>query len=200
MVFKRNQIVVLSLVLMIVVAGYLQYSYKQSSLSASNKDNSKIGEAVWVDNSQAIDKQTSAQVSADIKSTSNAKASGAVSASKEANNYFTQSKLDREISRGKDTDSLKSITSDSSVAKETKAKAYGAMMKLVENSQKEMRLETLIKEKGFSDVLALFGDDGSVDIVVKSPDLTDAQAAQIYDIASRQANISIAKIHIKNKF
>lgn len=200
MVFKRNQIVVLSLVLMIVVAGYLQYSYKQSSISASNKDTSKIGEAVWVDNSQPVDKQTSAGVAANTKSTSNAKASGAVSASKEANNYFTQSKLDREISRGKDTDSLKAITNDTAASKEVKAKAYESMTKLVDISQKEMRIETLIKDRGFNDALALFGDDGSLDIIVKSPELTNAHAAQIYDIASRQANIPITKIHIKNKF
>ncbi len=50
MVFKRKQIVVLSLVLMIVVAGYLQYSYKKSSISVNSKDNEKLGEAVYVEN------------------------------------------------------------------------------------------------------------------------------------------------------
>ena len=48
MVFKRKQIVILALILMIVVAGYLQYSYRQGSTSANTEG--KLGEAVYVDN------------------------------------------------------------------------------------------------------------------------------------------------------
>lgn len=207
MVFKRNQIVVLSLVLMIVVAGYLQYSYKQSSMSASSKDSGKIGEAVYVDNDLASGKTveqnseeraSSIQTGADTKVTSNAKASGAVGASKQANDFFTQAKLDREISRGRDADALEAITKDEAASKEAKSKAYEQRMKIIQNSDKEMRLETLIKEKGFSEVLALFGDDGGIDIVVKSPNLTSAQTAQISDIVTRQANVPITKIRVKN--
>ena len=48
-VFKRKQIVVLALALMIVITGYLQYSYNRSSLA--NKDENKgSSEAVYVDN------------------------------------------------------------------------------------------------------------------------------------------------------
>ena len=42
MVFKRKQIVVLSLVLMIVVAGYLQYSYNKNGESVSNLEDVSI--------------------------------------------------------------------------------------------------------------------------------------------------------------
>ena len=60
-------------------------------------------------------------------------------------------------------------------------------MQIIENSEKEMRIETLIKEKGYKDVVVLFGSDGSVDVVVKAPSLTSVQVAQIADIASRHA-------------
>jgi len=74
------------------------------------------------------------------------------------------------------------------------------MIALVENADKEMRIETLIKEKGFSDAVALFADDGSIDIIVKAPSLTTAQTAQIADIVSRQAKVAIVDIHIKKLF
>lgn len=182
MVFKRKQIVVLALVLMILAAGYLQYNYRQSSISISEKDNEKLGQAVYVDG----DNKTSAGTT--------------VSASKQATDFFAQAKLDKEISRSKDTESLKTLSADTTASKEIKLKAQENVLKISENSQKETRIETLVMEKGFNDALALFGDDGSVDVVVKSPTLTSAQVAQISDIVSRQANVPISKIHIKNIF
>ena len=102
--------------------------------------------------------------------------------------------------RSKNNESLKAITEDENAAKEVKAKAYDEMMTLTENADKEMRVETLIDKMGFSDCVALLGDDGSIDIVIKTPSLTNAQTAQITDTVSRQANISIENIHIKKLF
>ena len=195
-VFKRKQIVVLALILMIVVAGYLQYSYKQGSTSAG-KDNGKLGEAVYVD-SQLGDESLNADQEAKIDEKSDKKAD--VSASKLANDFFAQAKMDKEMSRSKSNDDLKAISEDANASKETKAEAYEKMMALVNNADKEMRIETLIKEKGFSDAVALFADDGSIDIIVKTPSLTSAQTAQISDIVSRQAKVAIEDIHIKKLF
>lgn len=192
MVFKRRQVVVLSLVLMIVVAGYLQYSYKRGSSTIGSKDNSRLGEAVYVDSMGVI--ESTAQ-----KDKKDSKVSPA-SASKQANDFFTQAKIDRETAVSRDSESLKKITVDINASKDVKAKAYDQMTNLVSLSQREMKIETLVKEKGFIDVIALFGDDGSIDIVVKAPELTSAQVAQITDVASRQANVQISKIHIKNMY
>ena len=195
-VFKRKQIVVLALILMIVVAGYLQYSYKQGSTSAG-KDSGKLGEAVYVDNQLGNENLDQAEEAKKVEK-SDKKAD--VSASKLANDFFAQAKMDKEISRSKSNDSLKAITEDVNASKETRAEAYDKMMALVDNADKEMRIETLIREKGFSDAVALFADDGSIDIIVKAPSLTTAQTAQIADIVSRQAKVAIEDIHIKKLF
>lgn len=186
MVFKRKQIVVLSLALMIIVAGYLQYNYRQSSVEISDKENGKLGEAVYVDNGDT-------EVASDTKSDS-------VSASKMANDYFAEAKLEKDVTRGKDQDALKALATDTTVSKEIKTQAQQKYLKLVENSDKEMRIESLIKRNNFDDVVVFFGDDGSVDVTVKAPNLTSSQIAQISDIVSRQANISIPKITIKQVF
>jgi len=195
-VFKRKQIVVLALILMIVVAGYLQYSYKQGSTSAG-KDNGKLGEAVYVDNQLSNE---SLDVAEKAKTDEKSDKKTDVSASKLANDFFATTKMDKEMSRSKSKDSLKSITEDTNASKETKAEAYDKMIALVENADKEMRIEALIKEKGFNDAVALFADDGSIDIIVKTPSLTTAQTAQIADIVSRQAKVSMEEIHIKKLF
>jgi len=192
MVFKRKQIVVLSLVLMIVVAGYLQYSYKKSSISVNGKEASRLGEAVYVEN-----QDDSVQTGKDTKDTKDGKTPKAAAASKQATDFFAQAKLDREITTGKNKESLNTIIEDKNASKEVHTKAYDQMMKIVSNLEKQVRIETMIKEKGFNDVVALLGDDGSLDIVVKTPSLSSVQTTQIADVASRQANIPIGNIHIK---
>ncbi len=186
MIFKRKQVVVLSLVLMIIIAGYLQYSYNKSSMSAENDEKGRLGEAVYVDNNEEQDKLFS-ELNNDL----------GISASAETNDFFSQAKLDREITRSRDVDVYGEITEDVNASKEIKSEAYEKMMSIMDTSEKEMRIETLIKERGFADVIALFGDDGSVDIIVKAPSLSSAEVAQISDITSRQANVDIPSIHIK---
>lgn len=196
-VFKRKQIVVLALILMIVVAGYLQYSYKQGSTSAGN-ENGKLGDAVYVDSE--VDNGSSQDLAAQDGSNGKTATKTDVSASKMANDYFVQARLDKEISRSKSNDSLKAISEDSNATEQTRADAYNRMIELVDISDKEMRIESLIKEKGFSDAIAIFADDGSIDIVVKTPSLTTTQTAQIADIVSRQGKVAIEDIIIKKMY
>lgn len=181
---KRKQIIVLSLVLMLVIAGYLQYSYNKSS-QFSEEDSAQIGDAVYVDN---LDLESGEVAKNDQK---------AATASKEANTFFAQAKMDRDVVRGKDMETIKDITEDQLATKETRAKAQEKMMELVDISQKEVNIENLIKGKGFADAIALFADDGSVDIVVKAPAISQADAAKIADIVVRQGNVSYDKIVIK---
>jgi|GEM_PF-130797 len=233
MVFKRKQIVVLSLVLMLVVAGYLQYSYKKGDTSVNNSESSRLGEAVYVDSEFALsndvkeadkskdkkednkdvkednnkekDKAKTSDSSADkdnSKSNDEAdkKTSANLVASKEANDYFAKAKLDKEVSRGRSSETLKAIADDPNLTKEARMEAYEKVTRMAENADREMRIENLIKKNGFNDAIAFFADDGSVDIVIKAPNLSSAQTAQIYDIVSRQANLDIDDIRIKNIF
>ncbi len=194
MVFKRKQIVVLALILMIVVAGYLQYSYRQSSTSADI--NGKLGEAVYVDSE--IDNEGIAGIEADTDDYINTEAS--VSASKEANDYFIGARMEKELSRSKSNEILTAITEDINASAETKAEAHSKMMAMVSNSEKEMRIESLINKIGFDDSFVLIAEDGSVDIVVKAPSLSNAQTAQITDIVTRQADVSVEDIHLKTLY
>lgn len=194
MVFKRKQIVILALILMIVVVGYLQYSYRQGS--ASSDVEGKLGEAVYVDNEISNE----GMEGSDTYTTDDKNTQKNVTASKLANDYFVQAKMDKEQSRSKSNESLKAITEDVNASKEIKAEAHEKMIALAENSEKEMRIETLINKMGFEDTFILFASDGSVDIVVKTPSLSVSQAAQITDIVTRQGNVEVKDIHIKPLF
>lgn len=184
---QRKQIIVLSLVLMLVIAGYLQYIYNQSS-QFSEEDSAQVGDAVYVDNLDVSDGDVANN---DLKT---------ATASKEANSYFAQAKMDREVVRDEDIETMKGITDDQLASKEAKIKAQEKVTKILETSKKESNIETLIKSKGFSDVIALFADDGSIDIVVKAPAISKSDAAKIADIVIRQGNVPFDKIVIKPMF
>lgn len=192
MVFKRKQIVVLSLIVMIVVAGYLQYTYKQTSVAVNeDKERGKLGEAVYV---------TGENISEEGKDKDENESKTDVNASREANDFFAQAKLDKEITRSKNTDVLKSISEDPNASKETRESAYSQMMQIISKAEKEMKIESLLKEKGFKDAVVFFGEDDSIDVVVKAPNLSSAQVVQIADVVCRQGSIEITKVHVKNKF
>ena len=209
MVFKRKQIVVLSLVLMIVIAGYLQYSYKKSSISVNetvDSDSPRLGEAVYVDNSNLLDSEV-AEKKEDLdkkdekkNNKDEKKNNKEVQASKQANEFFAQAKVDKDVTRGKNKDELEQITKDPNADKALKSQANEKILALIDKSEKEMTIETLIKEKGYHDVVVFMADDGSIDIVVKAQSLSDVEATQIADIASRQANVAIADVHVRAVF
>ncbi len=188
-VIKRKQIIVLSLVIMILIAGYLQYSYSRSSVASNDGEKGRLGEAVYVDSESLTVKDSIAGIEIEE-----------IPASKEANDFFAHAKLDREITRSRDTDSLRELTENENTSEEVRNEAYMKMIAIIDNTEKEMRIENLIKERGFDDVIVYIADDGSIDVVVKSPSLTQAQVAQITDIVTRQADVGADKIHLKIKY
>lgn len=175
-----------SFALMIIIIGYLQYGSQPENIHTNeNKNDEKIGEAVFVDGEvQETDFETWNDVSDTVS----------------AGEYFAEARLQKEISVSKDTETLKGITEDENAEEDLKTIAYQKMIKLVENSQKEMKIETLLKQKGYDDVIAVFGDDESLDIVIKAEKLSPIDIAQISDIAKRHANIMLEKVHIRNVY
>src|SRR5690554_5616360 len=145
---RKKQLIVAVLVVMIIAAGYMQYSYKKSSISTAEKEEGRLGEAVYVDNKDE-----------DLELEE-------VSVSNETTSFFTQARLDRDTLISRNSEALQNITEDVNAAEQVKADAYEEMMKLINCSIKEKNIETLIKERGFNDCIAVFGDDGSLDIIV----------------------------------
>ncbi|HHV98069.1 MAG TPA: SpoIIIAH-like family protein [Clostridiaceae bacterium] len=201
MLFQKKQIVVLSLVILIVIAGYLQYSYKKSSTASNDSESGKLGEAVYVDNN-LTDEEAAEKNSSDKNDEKKGKEEKKAEsqASQEVEEFFIQTKLSREASVSKSTDSLKAITEDVNASEEVKAQAYEKLIALAQRAEMEAKIEALIADAGFEDALVLFGEDGGIDIIVKTPTLTSQDVAKIADVASRHANVSLDKIFIKNKY
>lgn len=167
---KRRQIISLGLIAMIVVAGYLQYSNRDSVDVSQSEDTT--GQKVYV--------------SSDISA-------------KPKKDFFARAKLERDVVQDENREALAQISSDSNASEEVRNSAYKEMMKIISNKEKETKIETMIEEMGIKKVVACMRDDDTLDIIVNAPKLTSKLATKIATIGKEYANINIDKICVKNK-
>lgn len=194
--FKKNQIIITTLAVMIAIAGYLNYSgrlFGQSDKGAAQA-NADLANKELLD----ISEEDSETASGDIKS-NDSEVEGtpgeAVLTNSKADTTVAQAKVAREQVRAQNKETLQSIIDNTNISDEEKQDAVAQMVKMTELSEQEVAVETLMASKGFSDAVVSLTAD-SADIVVDSADLTDANRAQIEDIVTRKTNISPQNIVI----
>lgn len=220
-VFKKNQIIITALALMIAVAGYLQYtgSQKDSDLakeaSADTKESTYeisdedmySAEDIFTDteaseetSAEAQDAGLGIQTGEDI-----AKANGqdvdnpgeAVLTSTEVGNvdFASEVKLNREQVRSQNKESLLEIINNTNITEEQKQEAVATMISMTDIAEREAAAEMLLQAKGFTDVVVSI-TDGNADVVLNMGEVTDAKRAQVEDIVKRKTNVEAQNIVI----
>ena len=109
--------------------------------------------------------------------------------------FFAAYRSDREATRESEFLYLDAIISSETSSAEAKTAAEDQKLDLVERMEKELQLETLVKSKGFEDAIVTVSDSG-VNVVVGAAEVTDAQAAQIYDIVQSETTFKAADVKI----
>ena len=99
--------------------------------------------------------------------------------------YFETFRQDREAVRELEMQYLDEVIAASASDQETLGDAQQQKLALVENMEKEFTIESVIKAKGFEDAAVTF-HSGTVNVVVKCEELSDAQVAQILDIVKKE--------------
>jgi stage III sporulation protein AH len=207
MKIRRNQIIVTALVVMIAVAGYLNYVDTktgpknqlllddQGEISALISSGEAESEDVYLDSSgdALILGDNSLEIS-DSYEEDEAGEAIFVNTSNESS-YFVQAKLEREQSRSLQKETLMSLINNGSVAQEQKAVCADAMLEIQKRIEKETAAEAMIESKGFKEVYVRI-DDATVDVVVNKEALTDAEIAQIEDIVKRKTGMNADQIRI----
>ena len=69
------------------------------------------------------------------------------------------------------------------------------MVRLKHREETEMRVEALVKAKGFEDAIVTMSDEG-VNVVVGAGEVTDQQRMQIYDIIQSETEFSAGDVKI----
>ena len=196
--FKKNQLIITALAVMIAIAGYLKYSdsmidSKQLAAASTTADELIVSDEIEMDIS-AEDIYASTGITEEaveeVAETSDTEPGEAVftSANMATGTFASEAKLSRDQTRAKNTESLLQIINSDVVSEAQKQSAIDQMLELTDISERETGAETLLAAKGFEDVVVSISE-GKVDVVINQSEISDVQRAQIEDVITRKTGI-----------
>lgn len=191
-IMKKNQFVILVIALMLVTAGYLNYT------GNNTYENEYIGTST-IPYENKIEENVILEESLEEKSNSIAEETVESSVKpKETDSYFVTSKLQRDTMYSQMIESYQKILESPSVTAEQKSIATQEISNINNTKNAIMICENLLQTKGFSESV-IFINDISISVIIKSEELTKEEIAQIQNIIAREMNAEIENIHISNK-
>ena len=194
---KKNQVIIFVIALMFIAAGYLSFTSNNNAIPTAKLANAaemaEIGDATLVNANAVIEDENTAET---IIENENSVIGTSVQITQDE--YFSQSRLDRDTMYSQMIESYQKILENDNVTAEQKNIAQQEITKVNELKNSIMIAENLIKTKGFEDLI-IFVNNKSVNIIVKSNELKTEQIAQIQNITSRELGVEIDNIHISNK-
>ncbi len=113
----------------------------------------------------------------------------AVFTSAGASTVLSGAKLEKEQTRAQNKETLLEIINNANISETQKQEAVDNMISMTDIAEKETAAEILLEAKGFDDAIVSI-DGESVDVVVNTTELTEAQRAQIEDIVIRKTGVS----------
>ena len=206
-IFRKNQIIIAALAVMIAAAGYLNYSGRlfgeeddaaQTSGDLANQELLDISEEDTDASSDDIESQDT-DADAAQESSGDGSVDGtpgeAVLTSGDASAVVAEAKVTREQVRAKNKEDLLSIIDNQNLSDEQKQDAVNQMVQMTDLAEKEAAAETLLASKGFEEAVVSLTAD-SADVVVNASELSDANRAQIEDIITRKTGVAAQNIVI----
>ena len=113
----------------------------------------------------------------------------AVFTSAETTSALSGAKLEKEQTRLQNKETLLEIINNANISETQKQEAVSSMISMTDIAEKETAAEILLEAKGFDDAIVSIDGD-SVDVVVNTAELSEAQRAQIEDIVIRKTGVS----------
>lgn len=208
-IFRKNQIIIAALAVMIAAAGYLNYSGRlfgeedtaaQTSGDLASQELLDISEEDVSTSSGDIESQDAdAEAAGTEEGADDGSVDGtpgeAVLTSGDASAVVAEAKVTREQVRAKNKEDLLSIIDNQNLSDEQKQDAVNQMVQMTDLAEKEAAAETLLASKGFDEAVVSLTAD-SADVVVNASELSDANRAQIEDIITRKTGIAAQNIVI----
>ena len=209
-VLKKNQIALFSISLMLITAGYLNYSNNlkmaalgDAKLVSTNitdlNENEDKDEDVDVDVEETkanISMQENSNISDNNQVIDTNSSEFEDKKEDEKNDYFIQSKLDRNTMFSQMIETYEKILANEQIPNDQKSIAVNEIKNINDRKSAISTIENLLKTKGLEETLILINDN-SIDVVVKSKEnLQQETVAQILNIVSRELNAQAEDIHI----
>lgn len=192
-IFKKNQFVVTFLAVLIAVAGYLNYANNMDKEKEAKQVDNNTYESVYSGDNLLTDKGDIESLDTEEETAEPGEA--VLTNGTSLSSYMVQARLNREQTRSKNKETLLEVINNNDVSKKEKKSAVKSMVKLTENSEIENNIETLLKAKGFSDVIVTISDK-QADVVLSGTEVSDDKRAQIEDVIKRKTKLEADDITI----
>lgn len=207
-IFRKNQIIITALAVMIAAAGYISYSDSQLKSedvsletgedTQATADMDSVLEDIENLDSDITDETVSAQEGQQTAETSqedSVSETPGEAVLTGASTYMAQARIDREQVRSQNKEALLEIINNSELTEEERQEAVASMVSMTDTVEKEAAAELLLEAKGFTDaVVNLTGE--TADVVVPDSQVDDASRAQIEDIVTRKTGVAAENIVI----
>lgn len=205
-IWKKNQIIITALVLMVAVAGYLNFT--DNSLS-DGLDWAKLAEGQKEESVETAengeDKKQEEEENKNVADTTDklidegenidSEVGEAVLTSAQSNQAFYSIKLQREQTRAENKEMLTEIINNVNATEKQKNDAIDSIMEIADFAEKENAAETLLSAKGFPESVVSM-EKNHVDVVINQKNLTEQDIIQIEDIVTRKTEVSLENIVI----
>lgn len=226
-IFKKNQVIISVIALMLIAAGYMSYTTDinndlKTAVLKDAEEYAELGDAQLVSSQVANNENTETQEESKNANDGNLQENGKnenmpsgdknsdttnmqetneavdTSTQNSESSYFTESRLEREKMYSQMLESYQKILENSQITDTQKEIAQNEVSKINKTKNAIMIAENLIKNKDFSDVV-IFVNGNSVNVIVKEKTLKTEQIAQIQNIVTREIENDIENIHISCK-
>ncbi len=218
-IFKKNQIMITTLAVMIAIAGYLNFTGNQlenedliptNSTGITNDliEIESLDTDISMSDEASIDEVDSTYDVAQndfLEETMELVAENpiedgsipgeAVFTSSTSVSTLSGAKLLKEQTRAKNKETLLEIINSTTIDAVQKQDAIDSMVLMTEYAEKESAAEIMLETKGFSDAIVSMSEE-SVDVIINLEQLTDAECAQVEDIVKRKTGVDAANIII----
>lgn len=213
-IIKRNQLIILVISLMLITAGYLNFTSDSNTSKETAKLFAELGDATLV-STNAIVENDETEIENTVAS-NNVVVENTVSndVSNEASNveenivetnaetvddtYFTTSKLERENMYSQMLETYQQIYNNTEASTDQKTSAIEEIAKINKTKNAIMIAENLLSAKGFKNIV-IFVNENSISVIAGETELKPEQIAQIQNIVSRELNVDAGIIHISTK-
>lgn len=207
-IFKKNQVIITALAIMIAVAGYINYSDSHLGMDSalkkgtdSEKTSAETKEIVEeiesldydiTDETALLEENEKAAEKTENTDEEETPGEAVLTGS---SNFVAQAKVNREQVRSANKETLLEIINNENLGEEQKQEAVNSMVNMTDLAEQEEAAELLLDAQGFSNVVVnLTGD--SADVIVPKEYMEDARRAQIEDIVKRKTSVPAENIVI----
>lgn len=185
-VIKKNQILTWSVIIMLIVAGFLNYKNDPSKMydvEVTGIIDENLGDAVFVDSSNLVTNFSDNIEDKNIVTTST--------------EYFSKNRIERNNNYAEQIETYEKILKDKDMSDEPKKFAQDEIKRINDEKNAIAIAENLIKLKGIEEVSILINKE-SVNVITLDDGLDDAKVAQIQNIIQNELGTKIENVHINS--